>query len=121
MVWWRRVCLCIVWALFLVGCANRPAPIPLPGVDAYSRNEIVCLPTGIGNAVCGLPGWILLTPFGFLCSANEGFCQRESVLVGGAVVSAVLIQTPAYLCGAATGTLFVPLSYLSKEDPCSFM
>jgi hypothetical protein len=104
----------------LGGCANRPAPIPLPGIELYSRNGIVCLPTGVGNAACGLPGWILLTPFGFLCEGTK-ICENETFLMFGAGLSAVLIQTPAYVCGAATGTWFIPLSFLADEKPCSFM
>jgi hypothetical protein len=110
-----------VCCLSLAACADRRPPLRLPGIDLYSRNGIVCLPTGIGNVACGLPGWILATPFGAVCASQHEFCEQDAVASIGVGLAVALIWTPAYLCGAATGSLFIPFSYLADENPCSFM
>jgi hypothetical protein len=109
--------------VILASCANRPAPIPLPGVGLYSRNAVACLPTGVGNVACGGPGLIVLLAIAGAtqAAAGEAVWQDENLGKAGAAVSAVVSWIPAYVCGAATGTLFIPLSFLVEEHPCNFM
>src|SRR5262245_22754553 len=109
-------------SLLLCACAQRTGFFgPLdPVADEYARNQIVCLPTGIGN-LAGLPGFILLLPFGYL-EERRGRYDDEigPVRVVQMTAFGVLVLGPAALGGFAVGTPFLPLSYLADEDPCHF-
>lgn len=103
-------------ALTCAGCASRSAlrddnPIK-PVADQYNRNFIVAAPTALGNAVCG-------APFFLLSSAADALYRGErSEAYYSGINNFYLV--PASACGAVTGAVFVPLSYVCDETPWDF-
>lgn len=87
-----------------------------PVMDAYSRNDVVCLPTALGNAVGGLPGTLLLAPFALVDLDRHKTTERVAGYLTGAFVT-----VPALVVGGAVGTPFLPFSYLAAENPCNFL
>jgi hypothetical protein len=109
----------VILALVLVGCAHRsPDQLgPLqPVVDPYSRNGIVCLPTGLGNLIGGVPGQLALAPFTFVDMEKHQTIERIA-----SYLMVVLSIAPAFVAGGALGTPFLPFSYLADEEPCHWI
>ncbi len=113
---------------FGAGCAvdndfyvddNEPRTLrnlPRRMVYAYSRNEIVCTPTAIGNLI-GLPAAPIFGAAGFVLAAP--FMPLDRELPKRVGTKAALV--PILAGGAVTGTPFLPLSYLGEEkNHCGF-
>ena len=81
-----------------------------PFFNLYNRNYIVAAPTLIGNVICGAPFFFLA---GGLDSLSPHNAPSEFYY---GVINGIFIL-PASICGAMTGTLFVPISYLCPENP----
>ncbi|HVH07731.1 MAG TPA: hypothetical protein VNE71_17195 [Myxococcota bacterium] len=108
-----------ILALVLVGCAHRsPDQLgPLqPVIDPYSRNGIVCIPTGLGNVIGGVPGQLALAPFALVDMEVHRTTERIA-----SYLMAVLSIAPALVVGGAMGTPFLPFSYLADEEPCHWI
>ena len=103
------------------GCAQRMGGdfFGKPAFDLYSRNPIVCIPTGIGN-LAGVPGMLVVGPV--VVAIDAAFDPDEDGVFPWIVMpfSTVLVAIPAYAGGLALGTPFVPVSFLSDEDPCDW-
>jgi hypothetical protein len=124
----------ILASIFLAtSCAQtgsgRLAPAPLHGaIEAYSRNEIVCVPTAVGNILGLTVGWALtlatlpLTLPVILLADKHDWSTRargdDSVLAKAGIG---FLLFPAFLLGGVTGTPFLPFSYLAEESPCNLV
>jgi hypothetical protein len=109
----------IVLSLLIVmqiGCASRSQireDNPIKEVsNLYNRNFVVAAPTYVGNVVCGAP-FLLIS--GLIDSAVTG---KRSKAYYDRINNLYLV--PASVCGAITGLLFVPFSYLCDESPWIF-
>jgi hypothetical protein len=95
-------------------CAVRgfpPQSGPLePFVDAYSRNDLVCVPTFIGNVV----GFSFTAPAALALVIPLAPFSGELAGEGAMLIS----LSGAYLVGGIFGTPFVPPSLLLPEEPC---
>jgi hypothetical protein len=102
--------------LHLAGCASRSgleADNPIkPAADLYNRNFIAAAPTLAGNLLCGAPFLLLSTGIAGLYTGKRSDSYYRAVNNVHVV--------PATLCGALTGALFVPLSFVCPQDPWDF-
>jgi hypothetical protein len=105
------------------------APAPLHGViGAYSRNEIVCVPTAVGNILGLSVGWALtvaalpLTLPLILVADKRDWSTRargDDSALAKAGIGVLLF--PAFFLGGVVGTPFLPFSYLAEESPCNLV
>jgi hypothetical protein len=98
----------------LAGCASRSYTkshsFLSPIINLYNRNFIVAAPTRVGNYVCG-------SPFFFLSGGIDAlFSYKAHSETYYGVINGIYIL-PANICGAITGTLFIPISYVCPENP----
>jgi hypothetical protein len=97
----------------MAGCASRSAlekdnPIK-PVADLYNRNFVVAAPTLAGNVICGAPFLALSTGMAAVYSGERS--ERYYRTINNVHV------LPAAICGAITGAVFVPVSWVCAEDP----
>ena len=71
-------------------------------LDAYSRNEVVALPTLAGNAV--------MAPVGALCKVLIGNLTGHDRMA-----EAAAFMIPVLLGGALAGAPFLPIAHLFEE------
>jgi hypothetical protein len=84
-----------------------------PIVSPYSRNGLVCYPTMVGNMIGMVPVSPLVYFEDFYSSYGP---ERFDPLIRRSLDT--IIMTPVLAGGAATGTLFLPFSYLVEGSPC---
>lgn len=108
----------VMLSVFLVvsGCASRSQiqdDNPIKGIsNLYNRNFVVAVPTYFGNLVCG-------TPFFFISGGIDAiYSGKRSDAYYNSINNAYLV--PASVCGAATGAVFIPFSYLCAESAWDF-
>lgn len=116
----RWIGLLILIAL-VIACGHRVEPDDLglyrpahPLVEQYSRNQVVCVPTLVGNVVGAIP----VLPFIALYQVWHPGYPRGPVGRVGVETLETLFMTSVLLGGAVTGTLFLPVSYLAPESYC---
>jgi len=98
-------------SIWLTGCVSRGVisddSLIAPVNNLYKRNFVVAVPTLVGNMICGTPFYflheVLLNP----SESVPGIKTRKSEAI---------YHVPASLCGIATGTVFIPLSFLCEEN-----
>lgn len=112
----KNITCAFVIFLTLSGCSSRNYTNSdnslSPLINLYNRNFIVAAPTKVGNYVCG-------APFFFLAGAIDALLPPLKIISSETysnVLNGIYIL-PANICGAVTGTLFIPLSYLCPENP----
>ena len=117
-------CLSITALAFGVGCASTLEEGQLAGfegmrgpITAFSRNPIVCAPTVLGNVAGGLMGAPLALAIYPLVWPATLFTPNDDYLFQ---IYGTTFWGPVLLSGGATGGLFLPLSLLIGEHPCSF-
>ena len=109
-----RLALIAAVAIGVIACASREDGFGRlqPVADSYSRNLVVCIPTGVGNVVGGIPGAVLAVPvFHAIRPFSSDAAKRSTIW---------LLAPPTLIGGFATGTAFIPFAYLRPEDPCRF-
>jgi hypothetical protein len=86
-----------------------------PVVHEYSRNAAVCVPTMVGNVIGATAASLLVTPPYVLLHLTP---WRESERAEAVLLSVAL--GPILAGGVITGTPFLPLAYVGREQPCGF-
>jgi len=83
-----------------------------PAFDLYNRNFVVAAPTFVGNAICG-------APFFLIAGGADALISGEKSETYYNVINGIYL-VPATICGFATGTAFIPFSFICEEDPWDF-
>lgn len=104
----------IIFACILLsGCASRDfirQNALSPAIDMYNRNFIVAAPTLVGNYICGAPFFLISAGIDTIAPENTR-SETYYKFVNG------LYIVPAAFCGAITGAIFVPISFICPENP----
>src|SRR5689334_12274965 len=113
----QKAILVIVTPFVLFGCSSRAFfqdNALTPVFNLYNRNFIVAAPTAFGNFVCGAPFFVLalaaIDPLVSTIAPGKGSGEGYTNFINGVYL------VPATICGAATGLVFIPLSYVCPEN-----
>ncbi len=102
--------------LAVSGCASRSQIRDDNSIkvvsNLYNRNFVVAAPTYFGNLVCG-------APFFLISGAIDALYPGKRSEPYYSFINNVYL-VPASACGAATGAVFIPFSYLCNESPWDF-
>jgi hypothetical protein len=120
-------------SMFLVtSCAQthggHNAPPPLDAaIEAYSRNQIVCVPTAVGNILGVIVDWAVIVaalpvtlPIVLMVDKRDPSPRAgddDSIFVKAGLG---VLMFPVLLIGGVVGTPFLPFSYLAPESRCNF-
>lgn len=112
----KLIALLLCSSLALAGCASRSQirdDNPIKEVsNLYNRNFVVAAPTYVGNLICGAPFFLLA---GAIDTVHTGAASETYY---NTINNVYLV--PASVCGAITGAVFVPISYICAESPWDF-
>jgi hypothetical protein len=118
----RLVAASLIALALASGCASQIPPGQLAAFEPQAeyialgaRNPIVCAPTAIGNAAGALVGYPLaLITLGPALLA-EWLSDDDDLAFQ---IYGTAFWIPVLLTGAATGAVFLPMSYAIGEHPC---